>query len=359
MDFGLSQEQELLIDTVRRFVAKECPPSRRRALFDDDDGHDPALWQGLIELGVGGLALPDAYGGAGLEVLDLALAAEVLGAEAVPVPFLGHALAGLAIALGGSEAQRERWLPALASGEALGTIAFGEADSTWEPSAAQTTLESGRLHGLKPCVPAGRHADVIVVSTRSGGLALVERGATGVKLEPVDAVDRTRRLDRLTLEGAPGEALVQPVAERVRDAGLVLLAADAYGGAWKLVETTVEYAKTRQQFGQPIAEFQAVKHQLADLALEVEPTRGLCWFAAHAFDHLPDESVRAAALAKAHVTDRFMWTARRAIELHGGIGFTWECDVQIWFKRAMFDRSFLGNPSAHRRRLAGLYGWAA
>ncbi len=357
MDFGLSQEQELLIDTVRRFAANECPPARRRELFDQADGHDPALWRGLIELGLGGLSLPEAYGGAGLELLDLALVAEVLGSEAVPVPLLGHALAGLAIALGGSQAQRERWLPALAAGSALGTIAFGEADDCWEPSAAQTTLEGGRLRGQKPFVPAGRHADVIVVSTRGGGLALVERGAEGVKLEPVDSVDRTRRLDRLTLEGAPGEALIEPVAERVRDAGLVLLSADAWGGAWKLVETTVEYAKTREQFGQPIAEFQAVKHQLADLALEVEPARGLVWFAAHAFDHLPAESVRAAALAKSHATDRFMWAARRAIELHGGIGFTWQCDVQIWFKRAMFDRSFFGNPSAHRRRLARLSGW--
>jgi alkylation response protein AidB-like acyl-CoA dehydrogenase len=144
---------------------------------------------------------------------------------------------------------------------------------------------------------------------------------------------------------------------RVRDVGLVLLAADAFGGASRLVEMSVEYAKTRVQFDVPIGQFQAVKHKLADMATDVEPARGLYWYAAHAIDRLPAESERAAALAKAHLTDRYLQVAREAVEVHGGIGFTWECDVQIWFKRAMFDRAYLGPPEGHRDRAAALAGW--
>jgi alkylation response protein AidB-like acyl-CoA dehydrogenase len=143
----------------------------------------------------------------------------------------------------------------------------------------------------------------------------------------------------------------------VRDAALVLLAADALGGASRCLSTSVEYAKAREQFGVTIGHFQALKHQLADMALAVEPARALVWYAAHAFDAIPTESPRAAALAKAHLTDVFMQVARDTVEAHGGIGFTWECDVQIWYKRAMFDRAFCGTPGVHRERAARLSGW--
>jgi len=357
MDFGLSEEQALLMDMVRRFVSKECPSTRLHQIFDSADGFDPELWRGLIEIGVGGLAIPERYGGAGLELLDLALVAEVLGELAFPGPFLGQALAGIAIALAGSDAQREAWLPRIASGELLATIALGEPGDAWDPAQAMARFHDGKLTGRKSFVPLARRADLIVVTLEGNRLGLVERAAPGVRVEAIDPVDRTRHVDAVTLESAPGELLAEPVAARVRDAGLVLLAADAFGGGWKMVEMSVAYATTREQFGQTIAHLQAVKHRLADMALEVEPGRGLYWYAAHAFDHLPEESERAAALAKAHLTDRFMSVARQAVEIHGGIGFTWECDAQIWFKRALFDRAFLGNPSSQRRRLARRYGW--
>lgn len=357
MNFGLSDEQELLQETVRGFVANECPPKRLREIFDSEAPDLAELWSGLAGLGVAGLVVPEAYGGAELELLDLALVSEVLGAGALPGPFLEHSLATLAIALGGSEEQRERWLPALSSGERIGSIALAEPGGRWEPESWSCSLESGRLSGKKSYVPGLGLANLIVVGTRGGALAVLDREADGVKLETVDGVDRTRRLSSLTLEGACAEPLATPVAGRVRDAGLVLLAADAFGGAWRLVEVSIEYAKTREQFGQPIAQFQAVKHRLADMALDIEPTRGLYWYAAHAFDHLPEECERTAALAKAHISDRFMQIARDAVEVHGGIGFTWECDVQIWFKRAMFDRTFLGEPARQRERAARLAGW--
>lgn len=358
MNFDLTEEQELLQDTVRSYLANESPITRVREIFDGDEGFDPALWSGLGELGIWGIHVPDEYGGAGLELLDLALVAEVLGAGAVPGPFLGHALGSLAILLAGSDAQRKSWLPKLAAGEAIATVALGEPGGVWQPS--EWTLPAGeRLSGTKVHVPGGSLADVIVVGTAGGGLALVEPTASGVERKPIAGVDRTRRLDELVLDGAPCEPLPEGVAAsgRVRDAGLILLAADAYGGAARLVDMAVDYAQTREQFGVTIAHFQALKHQLANMAVEVEPTRALYWYAAHAFDHIPDESERSAAVAKAHTTDRFMQVARDATEAHGGIGFTWECDVQIYFKRAMLDRAFLGTPAVHRERAAALAGW--
>jgi alkylation response protein AidB-like acyl-CoA dehydrogenase len=359
MEFALSDEQDLLQDTVRGFVAKECPAARLRELFDAGSGHDPHLWKGMAEMGLAGLAVPEAFGGAGLEVLELALVAEVLGAGAVPAPFLGHSLATLALALGGSDAQRERWLPRLAAGEAIGTIALAEPGDAWSPDAWTLALDGGRLSGAKRFVPHAPQADVLVIGIAGGGLALVEAGAAGLEVLPVDCLDRTRPLAHLSFAGTPAEALPEgrDAAARVRDAGLVLLAADAFGGAWKLLDLTRGYALAREQFGAALAQFQAVKHQLANLATDIEPTRGLWWFAAHAQEHVREQAERAAAIAKAHVTERAVQVARGAVELHGGIGFTWECDVQFWFKRLLFDRAFLGSPAHHRARSARLAGW--
>ncbi len=358
MIFDLSDEQKMLQETVQQFIENECPVTRLRELFDGDEGHDPVLWKGLVELGIAGLLIPDPYGGAGLEMLDLAVVAETMGHGGLPGPFFNHVLAGLAIELAGSDAQKEKWLPKLASGDALATIALSDADGGWQPEDWQ--LAGGdTLTGSKPMVPFASLADVIVVGVAGGGLALVEKGAAGLALERVDGADRSRRLDTLTFSETPCEALPNGVAAagKVRDAGLILLSADAIGGGQRCLEMSVEYAKTRRQFGVVIGQFQALKHQLADMALCVEPSRGLYWYAAHAFDHVPEEAERMAAVAKAHITDGFMQVARDAIEAHGGIGFTWECDVQMWFKRAMFDRAFLGTPSIHRSRAATLADW--
>jgi len=207
-------------------------------------------------------------------------------------------------------------------------------------------------------VPYGRLADVIVVGTAGPGLA-VEGGAGGVNPTPFDGVDRARRLDNLRLEGAACEVLPggRAAAPRLRDAALCLLAADAFGTGRRLLDLCVTYARQREQFGVTIGHFQGLKHQLANMAVEIEPARALFWYAAYAFDHIPQEAERSAALAKAHVTDRAMQIGRDAVEAHGGIGFTWECDVQIWFKRAMFDRAYMGLPSVHRERAARLAGW--
>ncbi len=344
---------------MRDFLGREYPAQRRRDFFDGDAGHDSSLWQGLMELGIGGLLVPEAFGGADLGLLDAVMVSEVLGEAAFPGPYLGHVLATLAIARGGSDEQRERWLPALAAGEQIATVALAEAGGVWEPEQWSASLQDGRVRGAKEYVLAGTLADLIVVGLGGGELALVERGAEGLDAKPFEGADRTRRLDHVRLDGTPGEALAQgrAAAAAVRDAGLVLLSVDAFGGASKLVEICVEYARTREQFDRPIGSFQAVKHHLADIAVRTEPSRGLLWYAAYACDALPDETERAAALAKAHFTECYMQTARDAVELHGGIGFTWDCDVQIWFKRALFDRAYLGTPDHHRERCARLAGW--
>lgn len=359
MDFGLSEEQELLQDTVRSFVAKECPAPRLREIFDGRSDHVPALWRGLCELGVTGLAVPEAYGGAGLEVLDLALVSEVIGGGALPGPFFGNALASLALTWGGSEPQRARWLPKLATGDAIGTLAIAAHSRGGEPGDWPVRIAGGLVTGGVDFVPSAEVADLLVVGVAGGGLALVECGASGVAITPLDALDRTRRVARVELSGTPGELLSEgaAAASRLRDAALVLLAADAFGAAWQLLRMTIGYSSAREQFGTPLNQFQAVKHQIADAATALEPARGLLWYAAHAIDHLPERAPHAAAVAKAHITDRAFEVAKATVELHGGIGYTWESDVQIWFKRVLFDRAFLGTPDVHRQRGADLAGW--
>jgi alkylation response protein AidB-like acyl-CoA dehydrogenase len=358
VNFDTSEEQELLQQTVAQFLEGECPPLRVREIFESESGHDPALWKGMVELGLAGLLVPEAHGGAGLEVIDLALVAETLGHGGAPGPFLGHALASAAILAGGSDAQRATWLPRLASGEVLGSVALGESGGRWLPE--QWQLAAGdRLSGEKRFVPYAGLADLVVVGVSGGGLALVERGASGLASETYAGADRTRRLDTLRLEDTPCEPLADGAAAagRVRDLGLVLLAADAFGAATRLLDMCVDHAGTREQFGVTIGHFQALKHQLANMAVAIEPSRGLWWYAAHAQDRVPEDAERYAALAKAHVTDAAMQLARDSVEAHGGIGFTWECDVQIWFKRALFDRAWLGTPEVHRERAAELAGW--
>jgi len=359
MDFDLSDEQRLLQETVAGFIDNECPPARLRELYDDEVGYDPVLWKGLAELGLAGIHLPGEYGGSELEILDLAVVAETLGSLAAPVPYLSHSLASLAIALAGSDDQKARYLPGLASGEVLATVALAEEGRGWLPE-NWTTPSGATTTGTKEIVEFGEHADLFVVGLAGGRFGVVDRNASGVEVQRVEGADRTRRIARVSFDSTPIDLLEEggsEAAARVRDVGLVLLSADAFGGAMKLVDMSVEYAKNREQFGVTIGHFQALKHQLANMAVEIEPTRALYWYAAHALDHVPEESERSAAIAKSHITERFQQVARDATEAHGGIGFTWEGDTQILFKRAMFDRVFLGTPRIHQDRAAELAGW--
>jgi alkylation response protein AidB-like acyl-CoA dehydrogenase len=362
VDFGLSEEQTLLQDTIRRWVDGECTSTRIRAVMETPTGHDPALWRGLAELGVTGMVVPADNGGTGLELLEAALVAETLGWGCVPGPFLGSTMAAVALANGDRSDAQATWLSAIASGEALVTFALGEGLGQWDAGRLAAKVTAGRLTGEKPLVPYGDVADAIVVAAQdeSGpGLWLVERSAAGLSHTSLKGFDMTRRVSMAGFDATPAVKVAggRAAIDRALDAGLVLVAADAFGGAARCLDMTAKYSLTREQFGQPIGAFQGVKHQLADLACDLEPSRSLWWYAAHAFDHLPEKSERHAAIAKAHMTDLYDRVTRYAIELHGGIGFTWEFDLHLWFRRAVFDRAFLGEASWHRERAAALAGW--
>lgn len=333
--------------------------------MESDSGQDDALWKGLAELGVFALAVPAENGGMGSDLLDLALVAEELGYAAAPGPFLGHAMATVALAAGAGDGSAEptaaAWLERLASGEATATLALGEDDGVWSPDHLRAQVDAAGLQADKPLVPGADVADLLLVAAQCDGepgLWLLERDAPGLSVDRLRGNDMTRRLDAVAIrDGAAVRAGGRRALERAIDAGLVLVAADAYGGARRCLDMTRQYALEREQFGQVIGAFQAVKHQLAEMAAALEPSLALCWFAAHAFDHVPEEGRRHAAMAKAHMADLFQRIARDAIELHGGIGFTWEFDLHLWFRRAIFDRAYLGDSAFHRARAADLAGW--
>ena len=357
MNFTLSEQQSALQDSLARLIEEACNIRRVHTVMDKDAGFDTELWQQLVAFGAAGTCIPEEFGGLGLEMIDLALIAEVLGNKAAPVPFLGHALAGLAILHAGSDAQKKEWLPKIASGEVLATVAFGEGAGAWLPE--EWKLAPGAtINGDKWNVPNGKEAGLFVVGLAGGALALVKAGAN-VEIEALEGVDRTRRIDIVHFKNAKADLLPNgPTASPlIRDAALVLLAADAFGGATRCLDMSVAYAKEREQFGMKIAQFQALRHQLANMAIETEPMRGLYWYAAHAFDHVKDKASYAAAMAKAHLADRYQQVARDATEAHGGIGYTWEYDVHIFLKRALFDFAWMGAPSVHRLRAADLAGW--
>ena len=359
MNFLLSEEQLVLVDAVHNLLRDKSNSVQVHKIFDvhGDAQFDAELWAELAAMGVPAIMVPEEHSGLGLELVDLAIVAEAIGRAAAPVPFLGHALAIIAITQGGSDDQKACWLPRLASGEVLATVAFGEGKAAWLPDEWTLSAASGSLSGVKTLVPNAAEADLIVVGVAEG-LALIEKGA-GTTTTRLDSGDRTRPVDTVTFEYAASDLLPdgKSAAKKVIDAAAVLLAADAFGGADRCVEMSVEYAKLREQYGQLIAVFQGLRYQLVEMALATEPSRGLYWYAAHAWDKLPEKASHAAAQAKAHLTDIYLQITRDTVEAHGGIGFTWEHDTHIFMKRAMLDWAWLGSPSRHRLRAADLAGW--
>jgi alkylation response protein AidB-like acyl-CoA dehydrogenase len=347
VDFDLSFEQRLLERSIDSFFADSFPLSRVRDCYNTQLGP----LDDLDALHLSEILIPEAYGGGGGTILDVAVAAERLGAAAAPGPFLGRTLAGFAVATAGSEEQRARWLPKLASGQRRATIAVGEPGDRWGPD--ELRMGGPRLTGEKRYVLAGDGVDLVVV-VLADGLALVDLGVDGLTLANTDVLDRTRPMTLLAFDGPQHERLAggAEAVDRVLQLGAVLIAADAYGGAAKCLDLAVAYCQQREQFGTTIGHFQAIQHQLADLAVDVLPTRAMYWYAAHAMDCGLDDAAGFASLAKAHITDRYVEAARRTIEVHGGIGYTWESDLHFFLRRAVFDRAYLGSPELHRQRRA-------
>jgi alkylation response protein AidB-like acyl-CoA dehydrogenase len=251
------------------------------------------------------------------------------------------------------EASRERYLDGIISGQQIASLAFGEA---WLPESWSVEEGGGTVSGSVRFVQSAAAANLFLVGLAGGGLALVANGP-GVTVNAIQSTDRSRRLSTVQFDQAPASVLLSagdPQVNALFDAGLVLVAADALGGARYCTDLSVAYAKEREQFGQPVGQFQALKHQLATMALEVEPARALLWYAAYAQDAALADASHAAAMAKAHICDRFVSVARAAVAAHGGIGYTWEYGLNIWFRRSLFDAAYLGSSAVHRARATDL-----
>jgi alkylation response protein AidB-like acyl-CoA dehydrogenase len=361
MEFGLSDEQKMLEASLRGFLADHLPMERRRAIAAGGNGLDAELWSGLVAQGVAGLAVPERHGGAGLGVLDAAVAAESLGYHAAPGAFAASlVMAPLAVQASGTEAQQQEWLPRIAKGEAR--IAVGFAGAVGQTGAANVTIDGGRLSGRVQRLLDGGGATHVLVYLADGRPALAALGGEGVRATLVPSLDRTRPLLDVTFEAAPAVVLTaanDPLAARTRvlDAGRVMLAADTLGAAQAMFDQAVAFAKERVQFGRVIGSFQGVKHTLADLATALEPCRSLVWFAAHAQDALPDEARLTALQAKAHLDDVGREVARLSTEVHGGMGFTDLQGLHFWFKRIDTNRQLLGTPERCRHEAAVVQGW--
>jgi alkylation response protein AidB-like acyl-CoA dehydrogenase len=363
VDFGLSDEQKLLDDSVRRFLAERLPIARVRELRDAGQGFDADAWKELAALGVVGCLVPEEFGGAGLGVLDAAVISTALGHGASPLPFLGPCvMAPLLLRALGSREQQQGWLPRLAAGEARLTVAAAERVERRQDAGVRA--RSGRLDGVALFVVDGVGADAFLVPA-GDDLWLLPSGTPGLEVLPLATLDATRSLAELRLAAVePAERIgpaggAGPALERALDVARVLIAADLLGCCDRALELAVAYAMQRRQFDRPIASFQAVKHLCAEMAAAIEPARSLVWYAAHAFDALPEEAALDAALAKAHLAEVATFVVRTATEVHGGIGFTDACDLHFWFKRAALGRQLLGGPARLRARAAELQGWTA
>lgn len=361
MEFGLTDEQRMLDESLRGYLAKELPLDKLKALAKVGQGFSAEQWQALARLGLPGLLVPAEHGGAGLGLLDAAVAAEALGHAAAPLPFAATCvMAPLAISQMASAEQQAEWLPRIARGEMRVAVAF--AGGTGQTGKAEARLEGGRLTGrIDGAIDAAGATHVLTVLP-DGKAALVGLGDEGVSVDVKPTLDRTRPLAAVVLAGARAQVLdasndAQAARRRVLAAGRVMLAADTLGAAQAMLDKAVAYAGERVQFGRPIASFQAVKHMCAEMATELEPSRALVWYAAHAQDAVPEEAEVAAAQAKAHLAEVGRFVQTEATEVHGGMGFTELMGLELWYKRVSLDRHLLGGPEHCRAEAALAQGW--
>jgi alkylation response protein AidB-like acyl-CoA dehydrogenase len=370
MDFDLSKPQKLLKESARALLARECGPERVRSLMETATAHDDGLWQAMTEQGWLGLLVPEEHGGLGLGLVELAAVAEEMGRACLPGPFLSTLLAGALIERAGSAAQREKYLGPIAAGELKATVALLEESASWETASVRLAASragggSFRVTGRKLFVPDAEASDLLVCVAREGdGLVLlpVERAAAGLRVKPMPSMDGTRKVYEVDFEsvlvseadafGADGEtegALIGAL-----EVATVALCAEMVGGMQWVLDTTVEYAKTRQQFGRAIGSFQAVQHQCADMLLMTESARSAAYYAAWALTENDVAARAAVSVAKAYCSDAYREVCNRGVQVHGGIGFTWEHDLQLYYKRSKSSETLFGDATFHRERIARL-----
>ncbi len=377
MNFGFTDEQELLRQEVRKVLDAQAPMAEVRRLAETPEGFSRELWKQMGELGWLGLTIPEAHGGAGLGWVDLVVLLEEAGRSLLPSPLIATTLAAATIADAGSAAQQARWLPRLADGTAIGSVAVLEAGDRLDSAGIQMRGASAgdgwQLRGEKRAVLDGAAADLLVVAFRTGdgaediALALVERGAAGLRIENTPSLDATQRVARVHFDavavlpdavlGTPGQSA--PFLARLLDRGAVAVTAEAVGAAEEAVRLTVEYAKQRVQFGSPIGRFQGVKHPLAEMYVDVESFRSLLYYAAWCLDEGDAETTRAVSMAKAYASEAFSRIGIDGVQLHGGVGYTWEYDIQLYLKRSKWVRPSFGDADFHYDRIARIRTEAA
>jgi alkylation response protein AidB-like acyl-CoA dehydrogenase len=359
MNFDFSDDQKQLRDTARKFLAEKCPPRAVRAVIDGKAPYDRELWRGLAEMGFLGVAIPESYGGSGAGHLELCVIAEEMGRALAPVPFSSTVyLAAEALLLAGSEAQKQKWLPLIASGEAIGTLALFEGKGNPSPQAIQLAASNGTLDGVKKPVADGAIADFAIVAARNGStgretdisLFLVDMKAGGVEAKALSNIDPSHGQAEVTFKkckaeplGATGEGW--SIVSQVLDRAAVLLAFEQVGGADRALEMGRDYALDRIAFGRPIGSFQAIKHMLADMYVSATLARSNCYYGAWALSTKAGELPEAAAAARISATQAFQHCAKNNIQVHGGMGFTWEFDCHLYYRRANATALSLGSMS--------------
>jgi alkylation response protein AidB-like acyl-CoA dehydrogenase len=352
------EEHALLRDEARRWLAERVGAAELRRLAKDARGDAPGLWKELAALGWTGLVIPEAQGGAGLGAVHLAVLAEESGRRLLPSPLVPTLLAAKLVELAGGAVQHERWLPALARGAATATIAHVEPDGAWEAAATRAALAGGRLTGNKHHVWAAPTAGVLVVPARERGalrLAVVRSDAAGVSIEAESGVDPSRRTGRVRFESAACEALAGDAGaawRAWRPWAWLALAAEMAGGADAALAMTAAYAATRVQFDKPIGSFQAIKHPLVNVLIAVEQLRTLVYAAASALDAGDREAEDLARMAKAAASEAYPFACSRAVQFHGGYGFTDDCDAHLYLRRALASRPALGDARELRAAIA-------
>jgi len=363
MDFSFTSDQTLLKNSARSFLDEHCKPATARLLWDDPRGESPALWKEMAQLGWLGLSLPEAHGGSGLGMVETALLLEELGRAAYPGPLWPTMLVADAIASHGTDEQKKRWLPAVAGGDARAAVTLLDSDLDWNPDAVSTradkTPTGWQLSGLKRYVAWGHVADVLLVPARAPegvSLFLVDPSAAGIGWTPMMNMDPGTRLADLKLDrvpvrgedrlGAPGAGT--PALLSLLRRGAAGAAAEMLGAARRCLDMAVGYAKVREAFGQPIGSFQAIRHKCSDMLLETENSHAAVYYAAWALDAGAADAATAASIAKSYVGDAARKVCGEAIQVHGGIGFTWEYDLHMYFKRAKALEAQYGDAEYHR-----------
>ena len=366
MNFAFTEEQEQLREFVRSFMDDKSSEAAVRELMETDSGYDTAVWSQMAEqMGLQSLVIPEEYGGQGFTFVELGVVLEEMGRRLLCAPFLSGLLASLAVLHSGDDEAKKAHLPGIASGETIAALAFTEENGRWDEAGIEATADAnGKITGTKSFVIDGSIASLLIVAARTdAGVSLyaVDAGSDGVTATALATMDQTRKQSKIEFAGAQGTLIGTDGAgwdtlSTVLDLAAVALAAEQVGGAQFVLEMAVQYAKDRVQFGRPIGSFQAIKHKCADMLLEVESAKSAAYYGLWCAAELNDELPSVASLAKAYCSEAYFHATAENIQIHGGIGFTWEHPAHLYFKRAKSSELMFGDPAYHRELLAQRIG---